>query len=151
MTVEARGGRAYLEIPPHLNLGEWVVDRHVREGRGGRPAVHAGDRIYSYADLARLSNRAANALGGLGIGRGDRVLLRLGTNLDCMLAFLGALKLGAVPIPTSLMLRAPAEEVRAHARRVIAPYKAPHEVTFVAELPKTLTGKVLRRQLRAQG
>ncbi len=106
MTGEARGGRAYLEIPPRLNLGEWVVDRHVREGRGARPAVHAGDRIYSYADLRRLSNRVANALAGLGIGRGDRVLLRLATNLDCMLAFLGALKLGAVPIPTSLMLRA---------------------------------------------
>jgi benzoate-CoA ligase family protein len=106
VTGEAGGGRAYLEIPPQLNLGEWVVDRHVREGRGGQPAVHAGDRIYSYADLRRLSNRVANALGGLGIGRGDRVLLRLGTNLDCMLAFLGAIKLGAVPIPTSLMLRA---------------------------------------------
>jgi len=98
--------RQYLEIPPRLNLGEWVVDRHVREGRGDLPAVQASDRIYSYADVRRLSNRVANALGGLGIGRGDRVLLRLGTNLDCMLAFLGALKLGAVPIPTSLMLRA---------------------------------------------
>jgi benzoate-CoA ligase family protein len=106
VTGEAGGGRAYLEIPPRLNLGEWVVDRHVREGRGAQPAVHAGDRVYSYADLRRLSNRVANALAGLGIGRGDRVLLRLGTNLDCMLAFLGALKLGAVPIPTSLMLRA---------------------------------------------
>lgn len=98
--------RAYLEIPPRLNLADWVVDRHVRDGRGAQPAVHTNDRVYSYADLKRLSNRAANALGGLGIGRGDRVLLRLGTNLDCMLAFLGALKLGAVPIPTSLMLRA---------------------------------------------
>ena len=98
--------RGYLEIPPRLNLGEWVTDRHVREGRGGRPAVHAGDRVYTFEDLRRLSNRAANALAGLGIGRGDRVLLRLGTNLDCMLAFLGASKLGAVPIPTSLMLRA---------------------------------------------
>jgi acetyl-CoA synthetase len=98
--------RRYLEIPSRLNLGAWVVDRHVREGRGDLPAVHAGDRVHSFADVRRLSNRAANALGGLGIGRGDRVLLRLGTNLDCMLAFLGTLKLGAVPIPTSLMLRA---------------------------------------------
>jgi acetyl-CoA synthetase len=43
-----------------------------------------------------------------------------------------------------------AEEVKAHARRAIAPFKAPQEITFVAELPKTLTGKVLRRQLRDQ-
>ena len=44
-----------------------------------------------------------------------------------------------------------AEGLKAHARRVIAPFKTPQEITFVAELPKTLTGKVLRRQLRAEG
>ena len=44
-----------------------------------------------------------------------------------------------------------AEEVKAHARRTIAPFKAPQEVTFVPELPKTLTGKVLRRELRVRG
>lgn len=95
----------YLEIPPRLNMGEWVVDRHVRAGRGGRVAVHVGDRSYTYEEIRRLSNRAGNALRGLGVERGDRVLLRLGTNLDCMLALLGALKIGAVPIPTSTMLR----------------------------------------------
>lgn len=131
MTGDAGGGRAYLEIPPQLNLGEWVVDRHVREGRGDRPAVHAGARIYSYADLRRLSNRAANALGGLGIGRGDRVLLRLGTNLDCMLAFLGAVKLGAVPIPTSLMLRATEIGAILHNSEAVAAVVAPDALDVV--------------------
>lgn len=44
-----------------------------------------------------------------------------------------------------------AEEIKQHTKRVIAAYKAPQEVEFVAELPKTLTGKVLRRELRAKG
>ncbi|HUY19384.1 MAG TPA: acyl-CoA synthetase [Candidatus Binataceae bacterium] len=43
------------------------------------------------------------------------------------------------------------EELRAHARRLIAPYKVPQEIEFVAELPKTLNGKILRRELRARG
>lgn len=101
-----RSARGYLEIPARLNLGEWLTDRHVREGRGGRPAVHADGCIYTFEELRRLSNRAANAFAEVGVKRGDRVLLRVGTTLDALLAFLGASKLGAVPIPTSLMLRA---------------------------------------------
>lgn len=97
--------RGYLEIPDRLNLGHWVVDRHVAEGRGRRVAVRAGDATYTYDDLRRLSNRADNAFRALGVGRGDRVLLRLGTNLDAMLAFLGAVKIGAVAMPTSPLLR----------------------------------------------
>ncbi|MBI4608714.1 MAG: acyl-CoA synthetase [Candidatus Rokubacteria bacterium] len=96
----------YLKIPDRLNMGAWVVDRHVREGRGPNPAVHVGHRTYTYEEIRRLSNRAGNALRGLGVKQGDCMVLRLGTNLDCMLAFLGALKIGAVPIPTSAMLRA---------------------------------------------
>ena len=95
----------YLEIPRRLNIGDWVVDRHVREGRGRNPAVHVGDRTHSYDEIRRLSNRAGNVLRGLGVRRGDSVLLRIGTNLDCMLAFLGVLKIGAIPMPTSPMLR----------------------------------------------
>ncbi len=44
-----------------------------------------------------------------------------------------------------------AEDLKAHTRRVIAPFKTLQEVSVVPELPKTLTGKVLRRELRAQG
>jgi benzoate-CoA ligase family protein len=43
------------------------------------------------------------------------------------------------------------EELRAHARAVIAPYKVPHQIEFMAELPKTANGKILRRVLRERG
>ncbi|MGV1047741.1 MAG: AMP-binding protein [Solirubrobacterales bacterium] len=42
------------------------------------------------------------------------------------------------------------EEVIAHCREQLAVYKAPRRVVFVAEIPKTLTGKALRRELRAR-
>ena len=40
-----------------------------------------------------------------------------------------------------------AEELIAHCRLSLAPFKVPVAIAFRAELPKTLIGKVLRRQL----
>ncbi|HEX6666417.1 MAG TPA: AMP-binding protein [Solirubrobacterales bacterium] len=40
------------------------------------------------------------------------------------------------------------EQLIAHCREALATYKAPREVVFVEEIPKTLTGKALRRELR---
>ncbi|MFQ5521078.1 MAG: AMP-binding protein [Candidatus Methylomirabilia bacterium] len=41
-----------------------------------------------------------------------------------------------------------AEELQEHVRRVTAPYKYPREVEFVADLPKTISGKIRRTELR---
>jgi acyl-coenzyme A synthetase/AMP-(fatty) acid ligase len=41
-------------------------------------------------------------------------------------------------------------ELQAHCRRTTAPYKYPREVEFVAELPKTISGKIRRVELREQ-
>lgn len=46
---------------------------------------------------------------------------------------------------------ATADELIAHCRERLAVYKAPHVVNFVDELPKTASGKVLRRELREAG
>ena len=46
--------------------------------------------------------------------------------------------------------RATAQELVDHCRANLAPYKVPVEIVFRAELPKTLIGKVLRRQLAAE-
>lgn len=39
-------------------------------------------------------------------------------------------------------------EIQDHVKSVTAPYKYPREIEFVKELPKTISGKILRRQLR---
>ncbi len=41
-----------------------------------------------------------------------------------------------------------ARELQEHAKRVTAPYKYPRKIEFVAELPKTASGKLRRRLLR---
>ena len=42
-----------------------------------------------------------------------------------------------------------AEEITAFARNNLAGYKVPRSIDFTAELPRTGSGKVLKRQLRA--
>ena len=44
--------------------------------------------------------------------------------------------------------RATDEELKAHVKAKLAPYKYPRWVEFVAELPKTATGKIQRFKLR---
>ena len=41
-----------------------------------------------------------------------------------------------------------AEELQEHVKRVTAPYKYPREIEFVTELPKTISGKIRRVELR---
>jgi acetyl-CoA synthetase len=42
------------------------------------------------------------------------------------------------------------KELQEHVKRVTAPYKYPRIVEFVAELPKTVSGKIRRAQIRQQ-
>lgn len=41
-----------------------------------------------------------------------------------------------------------ARDIQEHVKRVTAPYKYPREIEFVAELPKTVSGKIRRVELR---
>jgi len=43
---------------------------------------------------------------------------------------------------------ATAEELQAHVKERLAPYKYPRWIEFVSELPKTATGKIQRFKLR---
>ncbi|MFO1424465.1 MAG: acetate--CoA ligase [Candidatus Competibacteraceae bacterium] len=98
--------RAELEGLPGggLNIGHEAVDRQVRAGRGEAIALRwlgkTGERReFSYADLARLSNRFANGLNRLGIQRGDRICVLAGRIPELYITALGALKVGAVFCP----------------------------------------------------
>lgn len=58
----------------------------------------------TYAGLRRRVARAAGGLAARGVGRGDRVLLRIGHSTDFPILFLAAAALGAVPVPASTLL-----------------------------------------------
>jgi acetyl-CoA synthetase len=102
------------DIPERFNIGVACTDAHLGTAAAARPAVivdrdDATDEI-TFAALAERTSRFAQLLRDLGCAAGDRVLIRLPNCLAYPTVFLGALKRGAVPVPTSTMLTA--EEVR---------------------------------------
>src|SRR5258708_4151290 len=82
-----------------------LLDRHVAEGRGATPALRTAEREISYAGLQDMVNRAGNALRDAGIEPEQRVAILLPDGAEFVAAFLGAMKIGAVPVPMNTAAR----------------------------------------------
>jgi acetyl-CoA synthetase len=98
--------RAELGLAPgaRVNIARAAVDRHLGTPVRDRVAFRFVDRSnrrrdVTYAELARLTNRFANVLRGLGVGMGDRLFVLAGRVPDLYVAVLGALKNGTVVTP----------------------------------------------------
>jgi fatty-acyl-CoA synthase len=82
-----------------VNVGSWI-ERRARV-HPDRPALIAGDRAVTYAELAERIRRLAGGLSHLGVMRGDRVAW-IGPNHGAFLeAFFAAGTLGAVLSPVN--------------------------------------------------
>jgi len=119
-------------MPAEFNFGAlvdaWATDRsrvalywEDEEGRSAR---------LTFWDVKQASNRVMNALAGLGVGRGDPVLVMLPRVPAWHVAMVGALKLGALVVPCTSSLRA--KDIR---------YRVQHSgaravVTTVAQAPE---------------
>jgi acetyl-CoA synthetase len=84
-----------------LNVSHNCVDRHVAAGHGDQVAYHwegePGDqRTITYAQLLEEVQRAANALKGLGVERGDRVAIYLPMIPELPVTMLACARIGAV-------------------------------------------------------
>jgi benzoate-CoA ligase len=88
-----------------FNLAWYFVDRHIAEGRGGKTAILYEGRPYTYAEVATLVNHAGHALLDAGVGPGDRVMIVLPDSPEFVAAYFGAMKIGAIAVPTSTALR----------------------------------------------
>ena len=114
---------------PVLHEFNWALDWFDVVSTGSeRPALTVvesdGSRqSVTYAQMSERSNRVANWLRGLGVGRGDRVIVMLGNQVELWETLLAAIKLGAVIIPATNLL-GPADLTdrvqRGDARHVIA-------------------------------
>jgi long-chain acyl-CoA synthetase len=72
------------------------VLRPALDHRPDAPAVVARSGTLTYAGLDRAATAAAGAMWELGIRPGDRVAACLPNDLDIVVAFLGALRIGAM-------------------------------------------------------
>jgi propionyl-CoA synthetase len=85
-----------------LNTCHNAVDRHVAAGHGSRTALvydsaMTGEvRRYSYAELQQEVARLAGALSGLGVGKGDRVLVYMPMVPEAVFAMLACARIGAI-------------------------------------------------------
>ena len=101
---EATGAELGLRARGWVNIAHLAVDRHLGTPVADRVAFRfiARDgrrRDVSYQALAQASNRFANALRNLGVGRGERVFLLANRIPELYIAALGALKNGSVVAP----------------------------------------------------
>jgi len=89
-----------------LNAADHFLNRHVREGRGGRTAVAGVGPPVTYEELAERAARVAAAWLDRGVGPGDRVLLVLPDSPEFLACFFGTMKMGAVAVPVNPFTRA---------------------------------------------
>ena len=104
--------RAYREFAwPKLDTFNWALDYFDVMARGNdNPALwivddpQSGGLKLSFAQMSERSSRMANFLRGLGIVRGDRLLLMLPNRVELWDVMLAAMKLGAVVLPATTQL-----------------------------------------------
>jgi acyl-coenzyme A synthetase/AMP-(fatty) acid ligase len=96
----------YRRAPEKLNLAAEVLDASVARGCGPRVALVGAHGTTTYAALLELVNAVAAGLCDCGLGRGDRLLIKMGNSVEFAAAFLAAVKLGAIPVLVNSLLTA---------------------------------------------
>jgi benzoate-CoA ligase family protein len=147
-----------------FNASEYLLDRHVRAGGGDRIALTGVAGELSYAELAHRVRQAARGLRSLGLQPEQRVVMVMADSPEFVITFLAALRIGAVPVPISTMLRA--DDIAAilidSRARVLALSAGYHDVVasalndpgvreVVAVVTDDATGPVAGRPARALG
>jgi acetyl-CoA synthetase len=95
---------------PKLDRFNWALDYFDAMAKDNERAAlwqvdeGGGETKVSFAAMSARSNQVANHFRGLGVRRGDRVLLMLGNVVPLWESLLAAMKLGAVIVPATTLL-----------------------------------------------
>ena len=104
------------DIPEQFNFGFDIIDK--RAEKADKLALvsvdSSGDKAqrHTFRGLSRLSSKSANVLKRHGIDKGERVLIMLPRIPEWYVAVLGAIKLGAIFMPTPTLSTAKDIEYR---------------------------------------
>jgi benzoate-CoA ligase family protein len=128
------------------NAASWLIDRQLDAGRGAKEAIICGPQTLSYAELQDEVHAAANGLRALGIHPEERVVLLVNDEPAFLAWFLGAMRIGAVPVPVSTMLTE--KEIGfivddARAPLIVASGQYANGLPVVADVAPDLGGAVL--------
>ncbi len=125
-TVDENGALKDIKfnIPENFNYGYDVVDELAKKIPDKRALLWLSsskeEKDFTFRDISLLSNRAANMFLGLGIKKGDRVMLVLKRHYQFWIAMIALHKIGAVAIPATSLLMAHDYEYRFNAAKVTA-------------------------------
>ncbi|MBI4488396.1 MAG: benzoate-CoA ligase family protein [Deltaproteobacteria bacterium] len=95
-----------VDLPDIYNAATTFVDENIAQGRAHKTAIYYLDRRFTYQEVFEWVNRTGNALRDLGVEVEQRVLLVLPDCPEFAFSFFGAIKIGAVPIPTNPWMKA---------------------------------------------
>src|SRR5436309_10585638 len=97
-------------VPAQLTIPDrpltWLLDQTVSRYPGHTAFIYYGTKL-TYAQFSSLANRFAIGLLRLGIKQGDRVAIALPNIPQFPIAFYGALRAGAVVVPTNPLYTEP--------------------------------------------
>ncbi len=95
-----------LSIPEKMNMAFYACDRWAEGSSRDLPAMLFDERTITWGELQDSVNRLGNALLTMGVQKGNRVFLRSQNCLELYFSILAAMKIGAVPVPTSSLFGA---------------------------------------------
>jgi acetyl-CoA synthetase len=138
------------EVPEYYNFAFEVIDKWAQDRT--KLALVSLDRssetayYQTFYELSYLSNRFVNALRGLGIRKGERVLVILESIPEWYAVMIGMFKLGVIPMPGTVLLTSKDIEYRinrAEACMVITDVNHIGRVERVAQNCPTLRHKMV--------
>ncbi|OPY26783.1 MAG: Acetyl-coenzyme A synthetase [Methanobacterium sp. PtaU1.Bin242] len=97
-----------IDIPENFNFAYDVVDEYAEEHPDKVALVWCNDeeeRILTFSELKKYSDKTANFFRECGIEKGDRVMLTLKSRYEFWFCILALHKLGAITIPATHMLK----------------------------------------------
>jgi benzoate-CoA ligase family protein len=94
-----------VDLPERYNVGADLIERNLAAGRAAKVAIHSATGDLTYGDLSNLTHGAAHALLDLGVRREERVLIVGFDSPGWVASFLGAIRIGAIPVPVNPLLQ----------------------------------------------
>jgi len=113
-----------ITVPDEFNFGFDIVDEWAKKEPDKLALMwcddHGGERKFTFDELSKLSNRAANYFLSLGIKKGDVVMCVLRQRYEYWITAIALCKLGAVIIPATMQLTSKDIIYRANAAKIKA-------------------------------
>ncbi|RBW70097.1 benzoate-CoA ligase family protein [Bacillus taeanensis] len=92
-------------IGNYYNVADRIMEENIRNGLGDKAAIHYLDQTLTYHQLEEKINQFGNAIKTLGLEAEHRILLVCNDSPEFISAFLGSIRMGAVPIPVNTMMQ----------------------------------------------